>query len=516
MSDHRQHRKTLYFLVVALCLVAAAITFLKVKYLNFSLSDKKSFYYQADATVSFDAKKDAKVELSISLPEGTPLYYFGSDPSGDSKFKVVREEGLARAAAEFISTKDGRQSISYRFKIIPKSGVSADSQLDDEAAPAQKNSTEQISDEIKVATAKLVKKIDPESNMTARDFASALFTELAAMPPEQKTVFSKQSGSSATLEAAELILDLKNIPSRVVRGIYLNEQGRSAQASQFLEVWCGDEWLMFKPSSGEVQKPKDFLALQRSGKSLYEISGASNSSIRFSVTKVPQGAAALNRIRADVIGEQKLSDFSLFSLPASEQNVFKRLTLLPLAILFIVIARNIIGVQTMGTFMPVLIAMAFLEMNLISGLVCFCIILTVGLAIRFWLSKLNLLMVPRISAVVVVVILLMQLISIMGNIFKLPEFMSVTFFPLIIIAWTIERASTTWEEDGAHNTLRQLAASLVTAAFSYLVLSNSYLQYFLYTFAELNLAILGIILLLGTYTGYRLTELLRFKSLVRK
>ena len=206
----------------------------------------------------------------------------------------------------------------------------------------------------------------------------------------------------------------------------------------------------------------------------------------------------------------------MFSLPASEQNVFKRLTLLPLAILFIVIARNIIGIQTMGTFMPVLIAMAFLEMNLLSGLVCFCIILTVGLSIRFWLSRLNLLMVPRISAVVVVVILLMQFMSIAGNILNLPDFMSVTFFPLIIIAWTIERASTTWEEDGAYNTIRQLAASLVTAAFSYLVLSNSYLQYFLYTFAELNLAILGIILLLGTYTGYRLTELFRFKSLVSK
>ena len=166
--------------------------------------------------------------------------------------------------------------------------------------------------------------------------------------------------------------------------------------------------------------------------------------------------------------------------------------------------------------MPVLIAMAFLEMSLIPGLVCFAIILTVGLSIRFWLSKLNLLMVPRISAVVVVVILIMQAISIAGNMLKLPDFVSATFFPLIIIAWTIERASTVWEEDGAGHTIRQLAASLVTAVFSYLVLSNSYLQYLLYTFAELNLAILGIILLLGTYTGYRFTELLRFKSLVNK
>lgn len=108
------------------------------------------------------------------------------------------------------------------------------------------------------------------------------------MPPDQKKMFSQLSGSSGTLEAAYLILSLK-IPARIVRGIFLNEQSRSSQAAQFLEVWCGDSWVMFKPSSGEEQKPKDFLVLQRSGKSLYEISGASNSSLRFSVTKVPRG-----------------------------------------------------------------------------------------------------------------------------------------------------------------------------------------------------------------------------------
>ena len=513
MQESRQRRLTVYWLSAILCAVAAIITFIKVKYLDFSFNDKTSFYYQADATLAFEAKKGADVKLSISLPEKTSLYYFGRDPSGDSRFNIVHKDGLARAAAEFVCADSGWQSISYRFKIIPKSGVEESSDIN----PPQKNwKVPQVSDAIKIAADKLVKKIDPNLEMPPREFSSALLRELASMPPEKKKQFSPLSGSSATLEAANLILSLKGIPSRIVKGIFLNEQARNVQVSQFLEVWCKDLWVMFKPSSGETQTTKNFLVLQRSGKSLYEISGASNSSLRFSVTKVPQGATSLNRIRADVIGNQKLSDFSLFSLPASEQNVFKRLTLLPLAILFIVIARNIIGIQTMGTFMPVLIAMAFLEMNLVSGLLCFGIILTVGLSIRFWLSKLNLLMVPRISAVVVVVILIMQAISIAGNILKLPDFMSVTFFPLIIIAWTIERASTTWEEDGAGNTIKQLSASLVTAIFSYLVLSNSYLQYLLYTFAELNLAILGIILLLGTYTGYRLTELIRFKSLANK
>lgn len=109
------------------------------------------------------------------------------------------------------------------------------------------------------------------------------------------------------------------------------------------------------------------------------MTGAKNSSIRFSVTRVPAGAEQLNRIRAKIIDDRSLSGFSLFSLPASEQNLFKRLALLPLAILLIVITRNIVGITTMGTFMPVLIAMAFLEMRLLPGLVNFALILTVGL-----------------------------------------------------------------------------------------------------------------------------------------
>ena len=67
-EDHRQHRKTLYWLVSSLCVIAVAITFAKVKYLDFSLSDKASFYYQADASISFDTEKDQNAHITISDP----------------------------------------------------------------------------------------------------------------------------------------------------------------------------------------------------------------------------------------------------------------------------------------------------------------------------------------------------------------------------------------------------------------------------------------------------------------
>jgi hypothetical protein len=38
----------------------------------------------------------------------------------------------------------------------------------------------------------------------------------------------------------------------------------------------------------------------------------------------------------------------------------------------------------------------------------------------------------------------------------------------------------------------------------------------MFAFNELNLVILFIVMLLGTYTGYRLTELARFAPLINK
>ncbi len=511
MSDHRQHRRTLYWLVGILLAVAAAMTFVKVRYFGFSLSGDTSFYYQADASVSFDPEKGKDAHITISLPEFSSGSYFIPDPAGGDRFKTEKSGG--RLVAGFSSPADGsgaRRTVSYRFSIIP-AGVKGE-----EFPPPPDGSLPNASDDVKKACSTLLDRLDPKGDAPPEKLIPEILKALGAMTPNEKRAFSPHAGASATLEAAVSVLARRGIPARLIRGVYLDQKGRQQQVSNMLDAYYGGSWHAFASNTGTEGMPADFAVLQRGGSPLFEVSQASNSSIKFSVTKIPAGAAKLNLIRAAAIGDAEFSGFSMFSLPPSEQNMFKRLALLPLAILLIVLARNVVGIQTMGTFMPVLIAMSFLEMKLVPGLASFVIILAAGLGIRAWLTRLNLLMVPRISAVVVVVILLMQAITLGANMLKLPDFMGVTFFPLIIIAWTIERASTTWEEDGAANALKQLAASLVTAVVCYALLCNAYLQYLLYTFSELNLAILAVVLLLGTYTGYRLTELVRFSPLAKK
>jgi hypothetical protein len=80
---------------------------------------------------------------------------------------------------------------------------------------------------------------------------------------------------------------------------------------------------------------------------------------------------------------------------------------------------------------------------------------------------------------------------------------------------TIERMSITWEENGANAAMLQGLGSLIVASLGYLVMTNSYLTYLMFIYPEFLFVVLGLSMLMGRYTGYRLNELMRFRSMVK-
>ena len=165
--------------------------------------------------------------------------------------------------------------------------------------------------------------------------------------------------------------------------------------------------------------------------------------------------------------------------------------------------------------MPILIALAFIQTSLLMGLVIFLTVVGFGLWIRYYLSYLNLLLVARITAVVIVVILLMASLSVVSYKLGFHQALTVTFFPTIILAWTIERMSILWEEEGPHEVLIQGGGSLLAAVLAYLMMSMTFVEHLTFNFPELMISLLGVVLLLGKYTGYRLFELYRFRDFGR-
>jgi hypothetical protein len=204
--------------------------------------------------------------------------------------------------------------------------------------------------------------------------------------------------------------------------------------------------------------------------------------------------------------------FSIHRLPIEEQSLFKMLLLLPIGALITVFMRLIIGIKTSGTFMPVLIAMAFLQTSLFLGMLNFVVLVAIGLVLRSFLSSLNLLLVARIATIIVIVIFMVAFMTLIGYELGFNSGMSVAFFPIIILAWTIERMSILWEEEGAKEVVIQGGGSLLVASIAYLAMVNGYVAHLFFNFPELHLIVIALLILMGRYTGYRLLELYRFRE----
>ena len=305
----------------------------------------------------------------------------------------------------------------------------------------------------------------------------------------------------------ELLFDLLNTagaPARPVQVLELEDGRRRQSLKEFVQVWQDDEWHLIDPVRGLVTDDRQLLLWQTTTPAVLEVLGGTNSGVTFSMISQSRSAAALTSERAPGY------DISLYSLPIAEQGMFKLIMLLPVGALVVVLMRVLVGLKTSGTFMPVLIALAFLQTELVPGLVSFILVVSLGLTIRSYLSDLNLLLVARIATLVILVIGIITVFSVLSYQFGFNAGLTITFFPMIILAWTIERMSITWEEAGPREVLLQGGGSLLVATLAFLVMDQEITRHLAFNFPELHFCVLAVILLLGRYTGYRLLELHRF------
>ena len=211
-----------------------------------------------------------------------------------------------------------------------------------------------------------------------------------------------------------------------------------------------------------------------------------------------------------------LLKFSLFQLPIGTQLLFQIMLMIPVGGLIIAFMRQIIGVRTFGTFMPVLVALSFRETGLIAGVFSFTLIVILGLIIRSWFHRLQLLMVPRLAAVLTIVVLLICFMALLAQNLGLTLGLSLSLFPIVILTMTIERMSTTWDEYGPREATMIGLGSLFSAMIAFFVLTNQLLTHLFFTFPELLLVVLALNICMGRYNGFKLTEYGRFKALQRQ
>ena len=214
-----------------------------------------------------------------------------------------------------------------------------------------------------------------------------------------------------------------------------------------------------------------------------EVLGGTNSRVSFSMISQTRSGLLLAQERA---GDLALS---CTTCPSQSRGMFKLIMLLPVGALVVVFMRSS-WASHLGTFMPVLIALAFLQTELIPA-VQFHLVVAIGLIIRSYLSALNLSAGRRIATLVVLVIGIISVFSVVSYRLGLIQGLTITFFPMIILAWTIERMSIIWEEEGPKEVLSRAAAACswpCSRSCSWIV---DAIEHLAFNFPELHLAVLA-------------------------
>ncbi|WP_211224212.1 inactive transglutaminase family protein [Oceanospirillum maris] len=497
------NRLPFYLFVAALVVIGLALSLYRHSVYGVPwLPGESRAQWEVEARIAFDATGDP-VKASMAAPNSQQGFILINESTSSQGYGVALQENEGKRSAQWaIRSAEGKQLIYYKARFL----VDPDAEY---TIYPPRIPTPHVFEELRQTAAQAL--LSEAFKQSAGNLT--LTREIIRQLNDPKNQNAALLLNSINREDAIVsLLSMRKIPARIVASLKLEDGRRRQVIRPMVQVWDANKlrWQLFNPISGAEGKPSNLLIWSHDYHSLLDVVGGRQSAISFSM--IAQDISPQQATREKIEAEDLLN-FSIHSLPVEEQAMFKTIMLIPVGALLVVFLRIIVGLKTSGTFMPVLIAVAFVQTQLLTGIIGFLLIVGTGLMIRSYLSRLNLLLVARISAVIIAVILIISVFTVIAYRIGLLEGLSITFFPMIILSWTIERMSILWEEEGAKEVFIQGGGSLLTAILVYLAMTSELVRHLTFNFVGLQLMILALILMLGNYTGYRLSELRRFKPL---
>jgi hypothetical protein len=311
------------------------------------------------------------------------------------------------------------------------------------------------------------------------------------------------NGKSRLLVALLRAID---IPARVVGGIIL-EDIEKRTSHLWVEAWLGGQWVNFDPLNGHfAYLPAHYLQLYKGDHYLI----ARTPDIVFDYQ--------FNIKRIDYFQAPETAFLSLWPLLNQEDlspALIKAILLLPLCALLIGIFRNVIGLKTIGVFLPALIAITLDSVGFFFGLAAFLAVMVVVAMLHFPLERWGILQTPKILIMLLGVVLCLVGMSSLGQMLGNSSLQSMLFFPIIILTIAAEKFAKTLAEEGVQDAVKLQLQTVLLVLICYCAYQADFTISFFLSFPEMYLFIIGVLLALGRWIGLRFTELFRFHFLAK-
>ncbi|WP_367256411.1 inactive transglutaminase family protein [Pseudomonas sp. stari2] len=501
----------LKILITILVLLGVSVTAYQIFVLGIPVTeDATDDLWNIDAKVEFVASTKDPVKIQMFVPPLSRDYVSLNESFISNNYGVAvnRVDGNRKVTWSARRAK-GNQTLYYRL-VLTKRYTAEKTKI---KGPTFRDSMA-IEGPEKIAAEALLAPIRQHSADVETFIGEAIKRVNNVNDDNVKLLLAGDPSTQHKAKIVELLLSIAHVPVEKVHTIRL-----VADQPQTPELWLrsfnGNDWLYFNPETGEQGLPTDRLLWWTGDENLITIDGAKKANVTFSLNNSEMNAIRLAKL-TDENTDANFLEYSLYGLPLQTQQTFMIMVMIPIGVLVILILRNLVGLQTLGTFTPVLIALAFRETQLGFGILLFTVITALGLSLRSYLEHLKLQMLPRLSVVLTFVVVLIAAISLFSHKLGLERGLSVALFPMVILTMTIERLSITWEERGASHALKVAIGTLFAASLAHLIMTVPELVYFVFTFPAILLILVGFMLAMGRYRGYRLTELVRFKAFLKK
>lgn len=523
----------IFFICLALTAISLGVFAYKAFYLHFPIFPNENAHsWVVEVQLRFRPEWNKPLRVSFFTPQSTPYLAKVNDNIIANNYGVDHRVGRETGNQRIVLTRRnarGQQMVFYRatFYELKSSDQSHATAVTGEkpvaVSPFLSRDNQAVTGEVVNPAQLAVTSLIEEAQQKSADTNTFVLEVIKLLKPaldgettdDRVDMLSNSLNDYSTLaELVSVVINAANIPARVVNGVELKEKQHSLPLIQWIEYYNKDVWESVDLQTGKTGLGKKYLPWWRGDANLFNVQGAYDVSMEMSA-KYNREDAITQAMWESKKASRVITNLSLLELPIDTQLMFNIVLMIPIGALVIVLLRQLIGIPTFGTFMPVLMALSFRETGLVWGIGLFTIVVMIGLFLRAYFDELRLLVVPRLAAVLTIVVLLIAALTMVSYRFGISAGLSVTLFPMIILTMVIERMALVTEEFGAKTARRTAYGSLVAASLAYACMHNALMEHLIFLFPELLLIVLACCILLGRYNGYKLSEYFRFKKLAK-
>jgi hypothetical protein len=192
------------------------------------------------------------------------------------------------------------------------------------------------------------------------------------------------------------------------------------------------------------------------------------------------------------------------------------LLMLPVVATLIAFIRQVIGIKAFGIYTPLVVIFAFWAVGLKYGIAIFVSVIAVGMVTRVILRRLRILYLPRVAVTLTIVTIAILAVLVFGGSLQRTGLAAISILPVLIMITIVEKFVAAQIEKGDRTAVMLAVLTLAVSVVGFFIVKWQFFVDLVLKYPWIILLTIPINIILGKWTGLRLSEYFRFREIFKK